>query len=102
MLHRVVAGTAPGRLFFRSTNNCVFLLYTSGSNQDSEQNSCRWCPVAPLVLITPKSLWFLWRKKRVLPLLGTAGEKTGSLPVSPRGEGFSKGVTRAFISALNL
>jgi hypothetical protein len=25
-------------------------------------------------------------------------EKTGSLPVSPRGEGFSKGVTRAFIS----
>jgi hypothetical protein len=53
---------------------------------------------APLVLIMPKSLWFLWRKKRVLPLLGTAGEKTGSLPVSPRGEGFSKGVTRAFIS----
>ena len=30
--------------------------------------------------------------------LGTAGEKTGSLPVSPRGESFSKGVTRAFIS----
>jgi hypothetical protein len=24
-------------------------------------------------------------------------EKTGSLPVSPRGEVFSKGVTRAFI-----
>jgi hypothetical protein len=37
------------------------------------------------------------KEETVFAFLGTAGEKTGSLPVSPRGEVFSKGVTRAFI-----
>jgi hypothetical protein len=42
---------APGKLSFRSTNNCVFL-YTSATNQVSEQDSDRRCPAGRLLLIT--------------------------------------------------
>jgi len=76
MLHRVVAGTAPGRLFFRSTNNCVFLLYTSWSNQDSEQNSWRWCPAEARVNSAPR-LCFFWRKKTGLASFRNRRRKNG-------------------------